>query len=97
MTWLKTNLFFKSMLGAALSALLAVFLTHIGIGHSEKIIIGALMALVPGIIFTNAIRDVMAGDMVAGISKIADALLTGVSVALGTAFALGLTRLFWGV
>ena len=39
----------------------------------------------------------MAGDMVAGISKIADALLTGVSVALGTAFALGLTRLFWGV
>lgn len=98
MTWLKTNLFFKSMLGAALSALLALFLTHIGIGeHSEKIIIGALMALVPGIIFTNAIRDVMAGDMVAGISKIADAILTGVFVALGTAFALGLTRFLWGV
>lgn len=98
MTWLKTNLFFKTMLGAAISALLALFLTHMGIGqHSERIIIGALMALVPGIIFTNAIRDVMAGDMVAGISKIADALLTGVSVALGTAFALGLTRLLWGV
>ena len=55
------------------------------------------MALVPGIIFTNAIRDVIAGDMVAGLSKIADALLTGVSVALGTGFALSLARLFWGV
>ena len=54
------------------------------------------MALVPGLIFTNAIRDVMAGDMMAGISKIADALLIGVSVALGTAVALGLTRLLWG-
>lgn len=98
MTWLKTNLFFKSMIGAAISALLALGLTHVGLGqHSEKIIIGALMALVPGIIFTNAIRDVMAGDMVAGISKIADALLTGVSVALGTAFALGITRFLWGV
>ena len=56
-----------------------------------------LMALVPGLSFTNAIRDVMAGDMVAGVTKIADALLTGVSIALGTGFALALTRLLWGV
>ncbi len=98
MTALHTNLFFKSMLGAALSGLLALIFVHVGLGvHSELIIIGAIMALVPGIIFTNAIRDIMAGDMVAGITKIADALLTGVAVALGTAFAIGLTRLFWGV
>ncbi|MDE6107869.1 MAG: threonine/serine exporter family protein, partial [Oscillospiraceae bacterium] len=51
----------------------------------------------PGIMFTNAIRDIMAGDMVAGITKIADALLTGMAIALGTAFALGLFRLFGGV
>ncbi len=98
MTRLHTNLFIKSMLGAALSALLALTLTRLGLGqHSERIIIGALMALVPGIIFTNAIRDVMAGDMVAGLSKLGDALLTGASVALGTAFALELARLLWGV
>ena len=98
MTRLHTSLFFKSMLGAALSAFIALVLTYLGIGqHSERIIIGALMTLVPGIMFTNAIRDVMAGDMVAGISKVADALLTGVAVALGTAMALGITRLLWGV
>ena len=98
MTWLKTNLFFKSMTAQAVSALIALGLTNLGLGqNSALIIIGALMALVPGIIFTNAIRDVMAGDMVAGISKIADALLTGVSVALGTGFALALMRLLGGV
>lgn len=98
MTWLHTNLFFKSMLGAALSALMALAFVHAGLGeHSEIIIISAFMALVPGIMFTNAIRDVMAGDMVAGITKIADALLTGVAIALGTAFSIGLARLMWGV
>ena len=98
MTRLGTSLFFKSMLGAALSAFLALTFVSLGLGsHSEPIIIGALMALVPGIMFTNAIRDVMAGDMVAGITKIADALLTGVAIALGTAIALGLARLFGGV
>ncbi len=98
MTALHANLFFKSMLGSALSAFLALALTFLGLGeHPQIITIGAFMALVPGIIFTNAIRDVMAGDMVAGLTKIADALLTGVSVALGTGFALSLARRFWGV
>lgn len=98
LTFLHANLFFKSMLCSALSALLALTLTHLGLGvHGQLIIIGSMMALVPGLSFTNAIRDVMAGDMVAGITKIADALLTGISIALGTGFALGLTRLLWGV
>lgn len=98
MTGLHANLFFKSMSGSALCAFLALALTALGLGeHPQIITIGAFMALVPGIIFTNAIRDVMAGDMVAGLSKIADALLTGVAVALGAAVALTLARLIWGV
>lgn len=90
MTALHTNLFFRTMLGSALSAFLALAFVRAGLGqHSDNIIIGALMALVPGIMFTNAIRDVMAGDMISGLSGIANALLTGVSIALGTAFAIG--------
>ena len=97
MTRLHTNLFFQTTLGAALSAFAALTLVSLGIGqHSQLIIIGALMALVPGLMFTNAIRDVMAGDMVAGLSKIADALLTGVAVALGTGFALSVAPSFMG-
>ena len=75
----------------------AVLLTAAGLGaHRDLIIIGALMALVPGIAMTNAMRDIMAGDMVAGISKAAEALLIGAAIALGTALALGLTRMVTG-
>ena len=75
----------------------ALLLTAAGLGQSlDKIIIGALMALVPGIAITNAMRDIMAGDMVSGISKGAEALLIGAAIALGTAIALGLAALTAG-
>ena len=94
---LNTNPFFKTSVGGFFSALVGLFLTAVGIGVSyDIIIIAALMDLVPGIAFTNAIRDVIAGDMVSGISKIAEALLIGVAIALGTGLALVLVR-FLGV
>lgn len=86
---LRTNLFFKTFISGSLSALAALALTGMGLGlRSDIIIIGALMALVPGIAFTNAMRDIIAGDMVTGISKTAEAILIGVSIALGTGVAL---------
>lgn len=94
---LGANLFFKTVAGGAASALAAVLLTSLGLGENlDRIIIGALMALVPGIAITNAMRDIMAGDMVAGISKGAEALLIGAAIALGTALSLGLTRMLMG-
>ena len=97
MTRLGANLFFRTIAGGAASALAAVALIRLGVGQNQDlIIIGALMALVPGIAMTNAMRDIMAGDMVAGISKAAEALLIGAAIALGTALALGLTRMVTG-
>ena len=94
---LGANLFFKTVAGGAASALAAVLLTGLGLGENlDRIIIGALMALVPGIAITNAMRDIMAGDMVAGISKGAEALLIGAAIALGTTLSLGLTGMFMG-
>ncbi len=97
LTRLHTNLFFKTVAGGTVSALLALGLCLAGIGRNvDSITIGALMILVPGILFTNAMRDIMAGDMVAGLSKTAEALLIGVAIALGTGVALWLARLLWG-
>ena len=94
---LNTNPFFKTCVGGFFSALVALILVGIGIpANPDIIIIAALMDLVPGIAFTNAIRDVIAGDMVSGISKIAEALLIGVAIALGTGLSLVLAR-FLGV
>lgn len=94
---LGSNRFFKTVAGGAVSALMALGLTLAGIGHSVDLVtIGALMLLVPGLIFTNAMRDIMAGDMMTGIAKSAEALLIGSAIALGTGTALWLAQLLWG-
>jgi len=91
------NPFFRTIAASAVSALCAEILTAVGLGaHLDQIIIGALMALVPGIALTNAMRDVMAGDMVSGISKVAEALLIGGAIALGTALSLGMFHMLAG-
>ena len=89
MSRLRTNLFFQTCVGACLSAVVAVLLMTAGLGSDlDTIIIGALMALVPGVSFTNAMRDIIAGDMVTGITKTTESILIGVAIALGTAVAL---------
>ena len=97
MTRLGTNLFFKTVAGGMISALVAIAFILLGLGERlDLIIIGALMALVPGIAFTNAMRDIMAGDLVAGITKVGEALLIGGAIAIGTSLAFGLVRLLGG-
>ena len=95
LTRLGTNLFFKTVAAGTVSSLVALALVRVGAGQNMDLItIGALMLLVPGLIFTNAMRDIMAGDMLTGISKTAEALLIGAAIALGTGAALWLARLF---
>lgn len=54
----------------------------------EKIIVGALMPFVPGVAFCNGLRDYMAGNLMSGNSRIAEALLFASSIAIGIAFVL---------
>ena len=61
----------------------------------EKIIVGALMPFVPGVAFTNGLRDYMAGDLLSGNARIAEALLFAASIAIGIAFALRACVLWW--
>ena len=92
---LGANLLIKTMAGGGVSALLALGLCSLGLGGSVDLItIGGLMILVPGVSLTNAVRDVMVGDMVSGLSKLAEAVLIGIAIALGTGLALGIAQLF---
>jgi len=86
--------FFRTLLSAAVSALLALLLTYFGIAHNaDAIIIGALMLLVPGVALTTAMREVMASDIVSGVTRMAEAVLTATAIALGTGAALALGQL----
>ena len=52
--------------------------------NADTVIIGALMILVPGLIFTNAMRDIIFGDTNSGINRIVQVLLIAAAIALGT-------------
>ncbi|WP_294730649.1 threonine/serine exporter family protein [uncultured Faecalibaculum sp.] len=57
----------------------------------DPVILSAQMILVPGMMFTTALRDFAAGDTLSGLSRLACALLTAVVTALGNIAALALT------
>nr|WP_239559121.1 threonine/serine exporter family protein [Sporohalobacter salinus] len=53
------------------------------------IILGIIIILVPGVSITNAARDIIGGDSLAGIVRGMNALLTALAIALGVASILG--------
>ena len=85
---LQTNVFFQKIAAAFLMAVLAYGISAFGIiPNVDSSVIGTLMLLVPGLLFTNAMRDIIFGDTNSGVSRVVEALLIAVAVALGTAAA----------
>lgn len=94
---LKANQFFRIIAATFPMAMLAYFTRSCGFsGNPDAIIIGALMILVPGILFTNALRDIIYGDTNSGINRIVQVLLIAVAIALGTGAALNFSQRRWG-
>lgn len=60
------------------------------------VIIGALMLLVPGLLITNSMRDIIYGDTSSGVSRIVQVLLSAFAIALGTAAAWHVTTPIYG-
>lgn len=70
----------------------ALFLHQLGIiRNTDSVIIGSLMLLVPGLAITNAVRDSIGGDLLAGIIRAIEACLIAVAIALGA----GVTMSIW--
>jgi uncharacterized membrane protein YjjP (DUF1212 family) len=81
--------FFSEFLASFIIGLLSLLFVKIGAGHQlDKIVIGSVMPLVPGLLITNAVRDLMAGHLVSGLSKGAEAFLTAFAIGSGIAFVL---------
>ena len=84
----KANPFFRTIATSFIMGLVAYALGAVGIAHnSDTVTIGALMILVPGLLFTNAMRDIIYGDINSGINRIVQVILTAMGIALGTAVA----------
>ncbi|MBA2876677.1 threonine/serine exporter family protein [Thermaerobacillus caldiproteolyticus] len=78
--------FLAEFLAAFIIGFLSVLFVKIGFGYQlDKIIIGSVMPLVPGLLITNAVRDLMVGHLVSGLSKGAEAFLTALAIGSGIA------------
>ena len=51
--------------------------------HMDKILIGDIMLLIPGLAMTNAVRNVLLGNTISGLVRLADSLLWAGSLAGG--------------
>ncbi|MBP3305223.1 MAG: threonine/serine exporter family protein [Oscillospiraceae bacterium] len=91
------NQFFRTIAAAFPMALLAYAAVVLGLAqNADSVIIGALMLLVPGLLFTNAMRDIIYGDTNSGINRIVQVFLIAMAIALGTAAAWNASAMLWG-
>ena len=93
----EANPFFSTILASCLMALPAYAAAGLGwLKSPDAAIIGALMLLVPGLLITNSMRDIIYGDTNSGIFRIVQVVLTALAIALGTAAAWQLTAGLYG-
>lgn len=92
-----TSKFITNILGSALVTLLALLVRSTGAPILyDKVIIGAIMPLVPGIALTTSIRDFFNGDYLSGAIHMIDAILTAFCIAVGVGAVITIYRLITG-
>lgn len=83
--------FFSEFFASLVIGIVAYLAVHFELGTElDKIIVGSVMPLVPGLLITNAVRDLMAGHFTAGIAKGAEAFLTAFAIGSGIALVVGI-------
>ncbi len=90
MLWLFAYLQVPRLATTLLCAVIGGFIAHgfgwVGIPCApDKIAIGSIMLLVPGIGLTNSIRDMFTGDTISGLLRFSECILTALALAFGFA------------
>lgn len=80
----KMSSFIVNIFGSGLVTICSLLILSSGLPiMQDKIVIGDIMPLVPGIALTTSIRDFFNGDYLSGTIHMIDALLTSFSIAVG--------------
>lgn len=94
----KINAFFRTISAAFLMALTAYAAAALHLTDDvNTAVIGTMMLLLPGLLFTNALRDIIFGDTNSGINRIVEVLLIGAAIALGTGAAWDAAGSLWDI
>lgn len=82
------NIFSKTLIESTVGGILSFLPLLCGLEtHPDKIMTGTIMLLIPGMSVGNAMKDMMSGDIIAGILQLADAVITAFAIVLGFAAA----------
>lgn len=85
--------FFIDIIGSAFLTASSLVLLRIGLPVlQDKIVIGSIVPLLPGIALTTSIRDLFNGDYLSGAIHLLDALLTAMCIAIGVGTVMILYR-----
>ncbi len=85
----KVSKFITHIIGSVVVTIIAVTCHQfIAVLLVDKVIIGSIMILVPGVALTTSIRDFFGGDYLSGSIHLIDALLTAVCIATGVGVAI---------
>ncbi len=91
---LDLGFFFVNLTGGAVAALAGWLCSLLGFATNwDMLTIATSMLLVPGLLFTNAFRDIVAGDLISGISRVFETLAVAVALAGGAALAYAVLNL----
>lgn len=83
----KTSKFMTNIIGSAFLTASSLLFLNLGLPvGQDKIVIGGIVPLLPGIALTTSIRDLFNGDYLSGAIHLLDALLTAMCIAVGVGF-----------
>lgn len=78
------NKVFSNFFSSFFVTILSYITVFCGIGSSsDKIIIGNIMLLIPGLALTNSLRDLIGGDIMSGVLRFLEACLVAAGIAAG--------------
>lgn len=84
----RVNRFFRTAVAGFIMAYPAYVMAGLGIiQNPDMAIVGAIMPLIPGLLFTNAMRDIFYGDTISAMNRMLQVLLLATAIALGASVA----------
>ena len=82
------NIIFNVVCSFVVGVLICFATKLIPIVSTDMGIIGVIMLLIPGIAFTNSMRDILVGDTISGIMRLIESLLWAAGLAIGFMLAI---------
>jgi len=95
---LRFDNFIRIFISCAFASGLALILSGLHfISHIDPVIIGAVTIFLPGVAITNSARDLLSGEMLAGMARGTEAIISAIAIASGVGSILQLWQVAGGI